>query len=211
MTDRTDPHRYSLPEAMEHLSAVDPVMKKIIAAVGPYERKRRPSGFGILARAIVNQQLSGKAAATILARLRTHFPAGRLTPQAALALSHDTLTGCGLSRNKAAFLHALADEFASGRISTRALVRLSDDDARERLCRLHGIGPWTAEMFLMFCLDRPDIFPVGDAGIRRAIVERYPMRGEVTPERMIKLSRRWRPYRSVASRFLWRALDQVPA
>jgi len=211
MNDRTARQTYSLPEAMAHLSSADPIMKQMIATVGPYERRRPPSGFAILARAIVNQQLSGKAAATILGRLTTHLPGRRLTPPALLALSPDTLTGCGLSRNKARFMHALAEEFASGKISTRSLASLSDDGARERLCRLLGIGPWTAEMFLMFCLDRPDIFPVGDAGIRRAIIESYPMRGEVTTDRLIKVSLRWRPYRSVASRFLWRSLDQAPA
>ncbi len=211
MIDSNANGTYSLTDAMTHLTAADPIMGGIIAAVGPYTRKRPPSGFAILARAIVNQQLSGKAAATILGRVRTQLPRGRLTPAAVAAVPYDTLLGCGLSRNKARFLHALADEFGSRRISTAELSRLSDDDARERLCRLLGIGPWTAEMFLMFGLDRPDIFPVGDAGIRQAMVAAYRLRGTVTPARLIKISLKWRPYRSVASHFLWRSLDQTPA
>jgi len=197
--------------AERHLSAADPVMARIIAGVGRCRlgRSRREDPFTALVEAIVWQQLSTRAAATIYARLLALLDGSGLTPAAVLACSDEQLRSAGLSRSKIAFLRDLATRASDGSLAFDALAELEDDEVVAVLTQIRGIGRWTAEMFLMFRLLRPDVLPVGDLGIVKAIQRHYRIR-KTTPERLYRLAEPWRPYRSVASWYLWASTDVVP-
>jgi DNA-3-methyladenine glycosylase II len=163
--------------------------------------------FAMLVRAIVFQQLSTKAATTIHDRLMTHMPGSKPTPEALAAVNDDQLRDAGISRQKAAYLRDLSEKVLSGSIRLDAVDAMNDDEVIVALTQVKGIGRWTAEMFLIFRLQRPDVLPVTDLGIITAIQKAYRMRKKPTPDRMRKLGEAWRPYRSVASWYLWRSLD----
>ena len=187
----------------------DPVLAAIIRQHGRCElgaARDRFDHFSMLVRAIVFQQLSTKAATTIHNRLIACM-AGTQTPECLSALTDEQLRSAGISRQKAAYLRDLCEKVASGEVPLDALDSMSDDEVVESLTRIKGIGRWTAEMFLIFRLQRPDVLPVGDLGIVNAIQKAYRLRKKPTPERMRKLGEAWRPYRSVASWYLWRSLD----
>ena len=196
--------------AVAHLRAVDTALARVIDAAGPFrmELQTTPSVFVALAEAIVYQQLSGKAAATIFGRVRALFPRRRLAPEPLLALSDARLRGAGLSRAKLLALRDLARRTIDGEIPTVAAARRMDDETIvARLTAVRGVGRWTAEMFLMFRLGRPDVLPVDDYGIRKGFA--VALRKRALPERRALEQRgaRWKPYRTVASWYLWRALD----
>lgn len=203
------------PEAaIAHLRAADPALARLIDAVGPFamELKRTPSIFAALAEAIVYQQLSGKAAATIYGRVCALFPRAQDGPTAAqiLRASDDKLRGAGLSRPKLLALRDLARREIAGEIPPLAEARRMDDEALvERLTAVRGIGRWTVEMLLMFRLARPDVLPVDDYGIRKGFA--LALRKRDLPERadLERRGARWRPYRTVASWYLWRAVDRA--
>ena len=187
----------------------DPVLAAIIRQHGRCElgaARDRFDHFSMLVRAIVFQQLSTKAATTIHNRLIACM-AGTQTPECLSALTDEQFRSAGISRQKAAYLRDLCEKVASGEVPLDALDSMSDDEVVESLTRIKGIGRWTAEMFLIFRLQRPDVLPVGDLGIVNAIQKAYRLRKKPTPERMRKLGEAWRPYRSVASWYLWRSLD----
>jgi DNA-3-methyladenine glycosylase II len=160
-----------------------------------------------LVRSIVFQQLSGKAARTIMQRLVNALPEGRLTPEAILALTPEQMRSLGLSGQKTAYVRDLAERTRSGEIDFSKFPAMSDDEVIEHLTRVKGVGVWTAHMFLIFALRRPDVLPTGDLGVRAAMRKAYRMRALPKPERMEKIAKRWRPYCSVASWYLWRSLD----
>jgi 3-methyladenine DNA glycosylase/8-oxoguanine DNA glycosylase len=165
---------------------------------------RRPY-FWTLCTAIIAQQVSSAAARTIIGRLRALYPDHRLPDAASiLATPAPRLREVGVSRQKARYLHALAEEFARGSLSRVRFSRLADDEIMDRLTSIVGIGRWTAEMFLIFSMRRPDIFPVDDLGVRQGM-KRFFRVSEV--DRMIRRAERWRPYRTVASLYLWRGLE----
>jgi DNA-3-methyladenine glycosylase II len=190
----------------------DPILAALIRQYGPcgLAAAQRADHFSALVRAIAGQQLSTKAAATIYARLLTLMPDGRPTPAALAALTDEQLRGVGMSRQKSASLRDLSEKVLSGLVDLDKLADMSDDDVIASLVRVRGIGRWSAEMFLMFRLHRPDVLPVGDLGIVNAVQKVYRLRKRPTPERILKLGEAWRPYRSVASWYLWRSLDNVP-
>jgi methylated-DNA-[protein]-cysteine S-methyltransferase len=198
--------------ALAHLRAADATLARLIDRVGPFrmEMKRTPSLFVALAEAIVYQQLHGKAAATIYGRLCALFPRPKAGPTAdgLLRMSDETLRGAGLSRQKLLSLRDLAQRAQAGEIPTLAAVkRMGDDEIVERLSEVRGIGRWTAEMLLIFRLGRPDVLPVDDFGVRKGFMVAFkrpemPSRDEVT-----RRGERWRPYRTVASWYLWRATE----
>lgn len=200
------------PEILDHLRAADPKLARVIDAVGPcrLETDRMQSPYEALFEAIVYQQLTGKAAATILGRVKTSFGTGDAFPtaDAVLAAPDEQLRGAGLSRAKTAAIKDLAAKEASGHVPPLAKLRRMDDAAIvEHLTAIRGIGPWTVEMMLIFRLGRPDVLPVHDYGVRNGFRIAYGKRALPTPKALAKHGERWRPFRTVASWYLWRVVD----
>jgi DNA-3-methyladenine glycosylase II len=194
-------------KAILHLKQSDPVLAGIIERVGAYRIEFREPEFPTLVRSIVYQQLSGKAALTILSRLLGAVPDGRLTPDAILSLTTEEMRALGLSGQKTAYIRDLAERTRSGALDFARFVEMADEDVIEHLTRVKGVGVWTAHMFLIFALQRPNILPVGDLGVRAAIKKAYRLRALPKPAKMAKIARRWHPYCSVAAWYLWRSLD----
>jgi len=199
--------------AHQHLSASDPRMATLITRSRRYDIAPLVSirPFDALAESIAYQQLSGRAAAAIWSRVRALYPKGkRLDPQKILATPDDTFRAAGLSRAKIAALKDLAAKTIDGTVpSARALSRMSDDEIVARLITVRGIGRWTVEMLLLFDLGRPDVWPVHDYGVRKGFAKTFGRRKLPTPKELMKFGERWRPYRSVAAWYFWRALDSV--
>jgi DNA-3-methyladenine glycosylase II len=198
-----------LARARRALMRRDPVLAAIIRKCGAcgITPGRESDIFCGLLEAIVSQQLSTRAAATIYGRLRALLPDNVPTPQSLLPLSDEALRGVGLSRQKAAYVRDLSQRVHDGSLRTEALAAMSDEDIVSELTKIKGIGRWTAEMILIFRLARPDILPVGDLGIVRAIQRAYGLRKAPDARRMLKIGESWRPYRSVASWYLWASLE----
>lgn len=195
-----------MKEAIEHLRAADPVMATIVERVGPFTMLARKPTFETLARSITFQQLSGKAAGTIFGRLRKAV-GPRFTARAFLRLSPDELRACGLSRQKIASLTDLAERVERKEISFRKLPGMPDDDVIATLSQVRGVGVWTVQMFLIFALRRPNVLPVGDLGIRNAVRRAYGLEEVPKPLQIAEIGRKWHPYCSVATWYLWRSLD----
>jgi DNA-3-methyladenine glycosylase II len=189
----------------------DPVLAGLIRKHGAcgLADAQRTDHFSALVRAITGQQLSTKAAATIYGRLVALMPAG-VTPDALAAVSDAQLRAVGMSRQKGAYFRDLCDKVACGALPLHSLEAMSDDEVIAALTTVKGIGRWSAEMFLMFRLHRPDVLPVGDLGIVNAVKNVYRLRKKPTAERIRKIGEAWRPYGSVASWYLWRSLDNEP-
>jgi DNA-3-methyladenine glycosylase II len=202
-----------LRQAEQHLASVDPVMAEIVRQVGRCRlgRSQRTDPFIAIVEAIIWQQLSTKAASTIYKRFLALFPDGRSpTPDAVLAVSEVALRGAGLSRAKVIYLRDLATKVTDGTMQLDALHALPDDEVVATMMRVKGIGRWSAEMFLMFRLQRADVLPVGDLGIVKAMQRHYRLRKTPTAERMYRIAERWRPYRSVATWYLWASSYNMP-
>lgn len=191
---------------MLHLQQADPIMAEIIRRVGPCEFAVRQPTFETLARSITFQQLSGKAAGTIFARLRKAV-GRRFTASAFLKLTPEQLRACGLSKQKMASLHDLASRVASREINFRKLGDLEDEEIVVTLSRVRGVGVWTAQMFLIFALQRPNVMPLADLGIRNAVRRAYGLTELPNPAELSKIAEKWQPYCSVASWYLWRSLE----
>jgi 3-methyladenine DNA glycosylase/8-oxoguanine DNA glycosylase len=199
--------------AVGHLRISDPVLARAIDTIGPFhiERDRSASIFLALARAIVYQQLTGKAAATIYARLCALFPEGGPTAERILDAPDEELRGAGLSRSKMLSMRDLAQRAAAGDIPTPAAIRLMDDEAIiQRLTQIRGIGRWSAEMLLIFHLGRPDVLPADDYGVRKGFAIAYD-RDLPSPKELAAYGIRWKPYRTVASWYLWRIVERATA
>jgi methylated-DNA-[protein]-cysteine S-methyltransferase len=197
-------------EAAAHLAARDARLARIIEKVGPPRIRldAAASTFEALAESIVYQQLTGKAAATIHRRMKALFPRQRVRPDALLALADEALRGAGLSRSKVLALRDLASKTLDGTVpGIRALHALDDDAIVERLVQVRGIGRWTVEMLLIFRLGRPDVLPVHDYGVRHGFKLAYGKRDMPSPKELAKHGEKWRPFRTVASWYLWRAVD----
>lgn len=195
--------------ARRHLMRQDPVLGTLIKQIGPCElaQTRRVDRFAMTVRSIVAQQLSAKAAMTIHDRLVDAVGASSVTPETVLALDAERMRACGLSWAKVASVRDLATKVLDRSLALESLDRLDDDAVIEALTTVKGIGRWSAEMFLIFRLGRPDILPVGDVGVQRAMRRLYGLRKHPSPARMTALARPWRPYRSIACWYLWRSLD----
>ncbi len=196
-------------KAIRHLKSRDPVMGRLIELVGTCRFVTREEGkhFDHVARAIVYQQLSGSAAGTIFRRF-TELYGGRVPePAELLATPEERLRGVGLSRQKIGYLMDLARKAESGEVDFDALHTLDDAAVVESLTRVKGVGVWTAQMFLMFRLGRPDVLPDLDLGIRKGIQRAYRLRKEPSPKRVHEIGRAWAPYRTIACWYLWRSLD----
>ena len=190
----------------------DPILAALIREYGPcgLADAQRADHFSALVRAIVSQQLSTKAAATIYARMVALLPGGALSPAALAAVTDDQLRSAGLSRQKAGYLRDLCARVTGGVVPLDDLEAMDDEQVIAALTKIKGIGRWSAEMFLMFRLHRPDVLPVGDLGIVNAVKKVYGLRKKPTPDRLRRLGEAWKPYRSVASWYLWRSLGNAP-
>ena len=200
-------------KARRHLMRRDPILGaaiKKIGACGMADRQRKDH-LSALVGAIVSQQLSTKAAATIFGRFAALFPDNHISSASAIAAVDDpTLRGVGLSGQKVGYLRDLCARIEDGRLQLDELEHLPDEAVIERLTAVKGFGRWTAEMFLMFRLHRPDVLPAGDLGIMNAIQRLYGLRKRPKPERILKIGETWKPYRSVASWYLWQTLRNEP-
>jgi DNA-3-methyladenine glycosylase II len=202
-------------KAIETLRA-DPVMARLIddhhkLVRADLKRERGGDAYGALVRSIVGQQLSTKAAATIYGRMLELFGGHTPTPKELLKVDPDKIRAAGLSRPKIAYLRDLAVHVEEGTLELERLPDLPDEEVTAQLTAIKGLGQWTADMFLMFHLGRPDILPVGDQGIRRAVMVEYRLRKLPDPKRLEKIAKPWRPYRTLACLHLWSSLDNVPA
>jgi len=193
-------------KAVIHLKKSDPVLRAIIERVGPCRMEFGPAEFCSLAEAIVYQQLNGKAAVTIFRRL-AELAGEPITPEGILKLSDQQLRGVGLSKQKSAYLKDLAAKTAAGLLNFSRLPELSDEEVIKHLTQVKGIGVWTAHMFLIFSLRRPNILPTGDYGLQMAVKKHYRKRKLPKPQDMEKIARAWEPYRSIACWYMWRSLD----
>src|SRR5277367_2173236 len=194
-------------KAILHLKQADPVMRSIIDRVGAYKIQHREPSFETLVRSIVYQQLSGKVASVILGRLIALLPDGKVTPETILKLTPARMRKAGLSKQKTAYIRDLARKTRKGHVKFEALPDLSDLEVIEHLTQVKGIGVWTAHMFLIFALRRPDVLATGDLGVRMAIKKAYELEALPLPKQMEELAAGWRPYSSVAVWYLWRSLD----
>lgn len=203
---------------LNRLIRADPDLAGIEKAAGPLPWRARPAGFPGLLQAIVGQQISNQAAAAIWGRLRA-VP-GALTPAGLAALSEEDLRGAGLSRPKVSHARSLAVAFLDGTLETELLATLDDETAIARICTVRGLGPWTAEIYLLFALGRPDVLPAGDLALAAAAADIKQLPTRPGPKEFRALAEQWRPYRALASRLLWHhwrhltgrpAMDDFPA
>jgi DNA-3-methyladenine glycosylase II len=193
-------------EARAHLRAADPVLAPVLDRIGTLQFRTDPDVWASIVGAIVGQQLSTRAAATIRGRVAAlggdRFP----PPDLILVTPDEDLRACGLSRAKLTYVRDAAERWTAGEIRPEELVQLSDDEIIERLVRIRGVGRWTAEMVLIFCLERPDVLAVDDLGIRSAVQKLYGLADRPGREELMLLGERWKPYRTYASLYLWRSL-----
>jgi DNA-3-methyladenine glycosylase II len=192
-------------EALVHLRKADPVLSQIIEQVGAYRMQYREPDFSTLVRSIVSQQISGKAAATVYARLTR--AAKRVNAASIGRLSDEQLREVGLSGQKASYLRDLSERTLRRELRFQRLAALSDEEVIASLTQVRGVGVWTAQMFLMFALRRPDVLPTADLGIRSAMRKAYDLADLPSPAEMEEIARPWRPWASVACWYLWRSLD----
>jgi DNA-3-methyladenine glycosylase II len=209
-----DPARLSAAD--EYLRGQDPVLRGLIDERGPIDpetdrRGSRPDPFVALSRAIVGQQLSTKAAASIWGKVEGVFCGRPPSAEELVAADEETLRGAGLSRAKVAYLRDLAGQVAGGELDLARLAELSDEDVIAALTEVKGIGRWTAEMFLIFHLARPDVLSTGDLGIRRAVQIAYGLDELPGPTDLERIAEPWRPQRTLALLYLWRSLSNAPA
>lgn len=198
-------------EAIEHLAASDPVMKDLVAQVGPIEYNVTDDLWTSVVGSILGQQLSVKAAATIRERVAKLGENGFPTPERLLAVPEDELRACGLSRAKTTYVRDAARAWIAGDIPHRELTDAPDEVVIDELVKLRGVGRWTAEMVLIFSLQRPDVLAVDDLGIRVAVQRAYGLAARPGQEEVLSIGEPWRPYRSYASLYLWRSLQATPA
>jgi DNA-3-methyladenine glycosylase II len=207
-------------KARKALAASDPTMATLIERVGKIDlatrlkrrQEERPAdAYGALLRAIVGQQLSTKAARTIYLRVLDLFGGTTPSPEQLLEASEEDLRACGLSGRKTEYVRDLAAHVLSGELELERLEELSDEEVIAEIVAVRGLGQWTAEMFLLFHLQRPDVLSGGDLGIRKAIQVEYGLKEMPPPKRVLEIGEPWRPYRSLASLYLWESLAAVPA
>jgi DNA-3-methyladenine glycosylase II len=199
-------------KAVKHLRSVDPVLERLMEKAGPVNVKaRRVAVFQSLVQAIIYQQLSGKAADTILGRFKALFGNGSFpAAEQVLGAPLERLRSAGLSRPKANYIQGIAEKAASGALpALRECDDLTDAEIVQRLIELKGVGRWTVEMFLIFNLGRLDVLPVHDLGVRRGFQIAYRKRKMPEPEQLERFGEKWRPYRTVAAKYLWRATDAL--
>jgi len=206
----TPPRNLDWSAAIRYLRRRDPVMRRLIARVGPCTLHPRRDYFVVLCKSIFTQQISTKVATTLYGRFRDQFPLRRPTPALVATFlrngDEQLIRTCGLSRQKRAYVLDLAEHFTRGEIPTRRFARMADEEVIESLTRVNGIGRWTAEMFLIFVLNRPDVWPVDDLGVREGLKVAYGLRERPDAKNLAQIGERLRPHRTIATWYLWRGL-----
>lgn len=192
--------------ALKHLKK-DKTLVKVIKNFPEPKLKRGEDYFGALVESIIYQQLAGKAAMTIFGRFKNMFP-GELTPKKVLKLSDEQFRGAGISGQKMGYLRDLSAKFLDGTVGSSDFDKMSDENVKNHLVSVKGIGPWTADMFLIFTLNRSDILPTGDLGIQKGFKEVFNLRTLPDAKKMEKMANSWRPHRTVASLYLWMVADK---
>lgn len=195
-----------LAKIISHFKKVDPILSSVMKNLYLLEKAKPKDYFAKLCGEIINQQLSDKASATIFARFRKLYPKGKITPQHTLKLTHQQIRNSGPSNAKARFIKEMAQKFVNEEINLEKLDEMTDGKVMEELTKIKGIGPWTAEMFMMFSLGREDLFSHGDLALRKAIKKLYQFKKEPTIRQIEKISRKWSPYRTYACLILWESL-----
>lgn len=193
-------------KAINHLKKSDPILRAIIERIGPCRMEYGPPEFHSLAEAIIYQQLNGKAAIVIFKRFAA-LAGEPLTAEGILKLTDEQMRSVGLSKQKSSYLRDMAERAMTGQLDFRKLHEMSDEEVIKHLTQVKGVGPWTAQMFLMFTLRRPNILPTGDFGVQMAIKKLYNKRKIPKPAQMEKLAKAWEPYRSIACWYLWKSMD----
>jgi DNA-3-methyladenine glycosylase II len=193
-------------EATDHLCRVDPRLGAVIARTGPCTLKPGGDCFIALCRAIISQQISGVVAVAITKRFKKLFPRSRPTAKHLLTLIDEQLRSAGLSRQKMSYLRDLAAHFAEGKVPIRRFSKMNDEEIIQSLIPIKGIGRWTAEMFLIFVLNRTDLLPVDDLGVRKGFQKVYGLKTEPKAAKMIEIAEKWRPWRTVGSWYMWRGM-----
>lgn len=194
-------------KAGEHFKKHDPLLFSYFEKIELVTHQPSSDLFVELCDTIINQQLSGKAAATIFDRFQNLFPKKKITPKGLLKLSDAKIRSCGTSNAKVKSLKDLAQKVASGELNLNKLKKLPDEEVVNELIKVRGIGPWSAEMFLMFGLGREDVFSHGDLGLRKAIKKMYGFRKDPSFKQIEKITNKWKPFRTHASRILWKSLE----
>jgi DNA-3-methyladenine glycosylase II len=195
------------PEILQHFRRRDRVMHGVIRQVGPFTLRRQANRFGMLVRSIISQQISTSAARSIRLRLEKLVEPTGLSAASVAALSIERLRGAGLSPQKAAYLHDLAEKVASGQVRLNQIGRRTDEQVIEELVQVKGIGRWTAQMFLIFSLGRLDVFPSDDLGVKVAMAELYGLSDKPSRDELVEIGQRWSPFATVGSWYCWRHLD----
>jgi DNA-3-methyladenine glycosylase II len=197
-------------KAERHLSRKSPVFRKIIRQIGPCTLKPNPDYFSVLVHTIISQQLSTKAAQTIGSRLHEALKGKDLTPKAIQRLADEDIRACGFSGGKTKSLRDLCQRCLDGSLPINRLAEMSDEEVRENLLEVHGIGPWSVDMYLIFCLGREDVLPVGDLGLRASVRQHYELKELPAPPQLTEIAEPWRPYRTIATWYCWRSRGPVP-
>ncbi len=197
-----------LMKARQHLMRKDTIMKQLIQATGPCTLRSESDHFAILTRSIISQQISTKAAIAIGNRLLASVK--RFHPKTILAASDEALRAAGLSKGKQLSLRDLAEKCQDGTIPLKKLAKMEDADVVETLVQVRGIGPWTADMFLIFALGRLDVLPIGDYGLRAGLLKHYALGELPKKDTMMELAAPWQPYRSIGTWYIWRSFGNVP-
>lgn len=195
-------------DALRHFKKVDPLLYEVAASIDPIVLEKSPDNFMRLTRAIVGQQLSVKAASTIFGRFEKLFKK-EINAKDILKLKNDDIRACGISYPKIKYIKDLAEKVHKKELMLDSFETASEETIIENLTKVKGIGIWSAEMFLMFALARPDVFSVGDLGLRNAMIKLYGIT-KPTNEKLVKMSKKWSPYRTYACRILWQSLDNAP-
>lgn len=194
-------------KARKHLQRVDPTLYSYVERINIPDFSKRQDSFTELCDTIISQQLSGKAATTIFERFKNLFSGKKITVDKLLKLSDDKIRSCGTSWAKVRSLKDLAQRVKDGKVLLENLDNMSDDEVKDHLVQIKGIGPWSAEMFLMFSLGREDIFSFGDLGLKKGLMKVYNMKKEPTVKQIEKIVSKWKPHRTYASRVLWKSLE----
>jgi DNA-3-methyladenine glycosylase II len=197
--------------AAKHLRRCDPVLAELVDRFGAHELYATTNAFQVMLETIVSQQLSTHAARSIYARVAALLGARSPRPRNLLDVSHADLVACGLSRSKAEYALNVAAAFEKKRLTRRTFQRMSDAEVTDVLTSIKGVGDWSAHMFLIFALNRLDVFPVGDLSLRKTMMTHYHLRRNTRPERLERIAEKWRPYRTVGTLYMWRSYDPAPA
>lgn len=199
-----------LNKAAAYLSENDERLGRVVGRFGALEFRPSTDLFFSIAESILSQQLTPKAADSIIRRFVTIFPGGRVTPSEMMRMNEDTVRSCGISRQKSSYLKNLAENVIAGSLATDELDGMNDEEVTERLVRIKGVGTWTAKMILIFSLGRPDVLPFEDVGLLNAMQRVYLLEGKPDRDTVERIAENWHPYCSVASLYLWKLKDELP-